>query len=652
MSADLLDALPIPMMDFSPIRDDSDQIVDFNLVWANQAAMSPNSVALEDIEGQRLLEFAPQLKGSDGFSQMVKTVNDGKTRSIVGEVEHSLIYQGKTTKFVTSASAAGCSVTMLDVDDVVAERDTARGQLKMMEAACNDAVNGIAIANSDHEMVYANPALCKMLGYTKEEVLQLNVGDLMPESESEIRHEQAAKLLSEEIDQYVVDRTYLHKSGEKILMSVAVSTLHEISGENLSLAHFRDVREERKAQADLRQALVQANEATRMKSEFLANMSHEIRTPLNGVIGMAQVLEYSELTDNQSEHVSIIKESSNSLMSLLNDILDLSKVEAGKIAINMVEADLRHKLSRLFQLYDPIAKEKGLELLLVFDPRIPSELHFDPVRVRQCVTNLLANAIKFTSEGQITIAVESEQVGSEHKIKIHVSDTGIGISPEKVNTIFEAFQQADGSTTRSYGGTGLGLTITRNLAQLMGGNISVVSEVGRGSIFTFSFNAPIMGQISSKPSVDASAFEETKNKARSLTGCRILVVDDNLINRQVAKTLLEIYGLNIESANDGIQAIEKLEAEAFDLVLMDIHMPRMDGVRAVSEIRAGGGRNANTPIIALTADAMSGDREKYLQKGMNGYVSKPIDERELLTEIGRVLSVQADMLASPMSKAG
>ena len=310
MSADLLRTLPIPMMDFSPVRDDSGQIVDFRLVWANEAAMSPNSVNLEDIQGERLLEFAPQLNGSDGFRQMVETANDGKTRSVVGQVEHSLIYQGKTTKFVTAASAVGCSITILDVDDVVAERDTARGQLKMMEAACDDAVNGIAIANSDHQMVYANPALCKMLGYTKEEVLQLNVSDLMPESESEVRHEQAAKLLSKEIDQYVVDRTYLHKSGEKILMSVAVSTLRESSGGKLSLAHFRDVREERKAQHDLRAALVKAEEATRMKSEFLANMSHEIRTPLNGVIGMAQVLSHSDLTEGQEEHVSIIQDSS------------------------------------------------------------------------------------------------------------------------------------------------------------------------------------------------------------------------------------------------------------------------------------------------------------------------------------------------------
>ena len=200
MSADLLNTVPIPIMDFSPVRDDAGDIVDFSLVWANEASMAPNSVTLEDIVGERILAFAPQLAGSDGFNQMVKTANDGKTRSVVGKAEDSPLYQGKTTKFVTAPSAAGCSITMLDVSDVIAERDTARGQLKMMEAACNDAVNGIAIANSDYQMVYANPALCKMLGYTKEEILQLRIGDMMSESESEIRHELATKLLSEEID--------------------------------------------------------------------------------------------------------------------------------------------------------------------------------------------------------------------------------------------------------------------------------------------------------------------------------------------------------------------------------------------------------------------------------------------------------------------
>ena len=221
---------------------------------------------------------------------------------------------------------------------------------------------------------------------------------------------------------------------------------------------------------------------------------------------------------------------------------------------------------------------------------------------------------------------------------VHVSDTGIGIPEDKIGSIFDAFQQADGSTTRTYGGTGLGLTITKHLARLMGGDISVVSQFGKGSVFTLTFKAKTPTGHVKSPADAASLVEQSSSEKQTLFGRDILVVDDNLINRQVAKTILEIYGFNIVVACDGVEAVEVSQDRQFDLILMDIHMPRMDGVRAVKDIQSGGGVNANTPIIALTADAMSGDREKYLQQNMQGYVSKPIDERELIAEIERVIA--------------
>jgi len=225
LSADLINTLPVPVMDFSPVRDDAGDIVDFSLVWANEASMAPNSVTLEDIVGERILQFAPQLAGSDGFNQMVKTANDGKTRSIVGKAEDSPLYQGKTTKFVTAASAAGCSITMLDVSDVVAERDDARGQLTMMETACRDAVHGIAIGNKDQITVYANPALHKMLGYEPGELFGMHVSDMVSKTDSDARNATAKQILNAEISQYVTDRNYVKKNGEEVLMSVAVSSI-------------------------------------------------------------------------------------------------------------------------------------------------------------------------------------------------------------------------------------------------------------------------------------------------------------------------------------------------------------------------------------------------------------------------------------------
>jgi PAS domain S-box-containing protein len=645
MSADVYNALPVPVMDFAPVRDEAGQIIDFTLVWANEAALSPNAMTLERVAGQRLLTFAPHLAGSDGLKQMIKTTEDRESHSLVTGVQHGILYLGKRTKFVTAPSAAGCAAIMLDITDVVADRDTAQRKFKMMEAACDDAVHGIAIANTDHVLVYANPAFSDMLGYEEDELVGKRIDQLAAVSEQPARHVIAEELLTNEVSQYVTDRVYITKTGEEILLSVAVSMIKGADGERLLLGHFRDVRDERKAQHDLRSALVKSEEATRLKSEFLANMSHEIRTPLNGVIGMAQVLSYSNLDSQQAEHLAIIRESSTNLLSLLNDILDLSKVEAGKVEISPVETDVRHKLDRLYKLHEPVAKDKGLAFDLVVHPAVPSRLQLDPVRMRQCVTNLISNAIKFTEAGRIVVAVTSRPVGSDHELTIHVSDSGIGISAEQVKKIFDSFQQADGSTTRSFGGTGLGLTITRKLARLMGGDLSVVSEPGRGSVFTLRFMANTSGAMSHSQDIKNAEREDAAH-ALNFGEKTVLVVDDNIVNRQVARTFLKAYGFRTVEAVDGIEAVAKAKEHAVDLILMDIHMPRLDGVNAARQIRDSNTHNEAVPIVALTADAMSGDREKYLGLGMNGYVPKPINERELISVVGQVLSLKGKMVAN------
>jgi len=645
LSIDVLQALPVPIMEFSPVRDEDGRIVDFLFVWANEAALAPMSAKLDDVIGTSLVSNAPDIAGTDYFDQMIKCVEDNRSLSMVTEISHGQVYRNKRVKFVTAPSGAGCAVIMQDVSDVVAQRDAARGQMKMMQAACDDAVGGIAIANTDHVLVYANPAFCRMLGYEDEELVGMRIDELTAKSEQPARHVEAEKLLTEEISQYITDRVYLSKTGEEILLSVSVSMIKGLDGKQLSLGHFRDVRDERKAQHDLRTALVKSKEATRLKSEFLANMSHEIRTPLNGVIGMAQVLSYSKLDSQQAEHLAIIRESSTNLLSLLNDILDLSKVEAGKVEITPVETDVRHKLNRLFKLHEPVAKEKGLAFDLVVHPAVPSRLQLDPVRMRQCVTNLISNAIKFTKAGRIVVAVTSRPVGADHEVTVHVSDSGIGISPEQIAKIFDSFQQADGSTTRSFGGTGLGLTITRKLARLMGGDLSVVSEPGRGSVFTLRFMAKASGAMSRSQDV-TNINREDETHSLNFGEKTVLIVDDNVVNRQVARTFLKAYGFRTIEAVDGIEAVAKAKEQEVDLILMDIHMPRLDGVNAARQIRDSNAFNATVPIVALTADAMSGDREKYLGLGMNGYVAKPINERELLSTVGQVLALKDKLVAN------
>ena len=379
-----------------------------------------------------------------------------------------------------------------------------------------------------------------------------------------------------------------------------------------------------------------------MKSEFLANMSHEIRTPLNGVLGMAQTLASETLTPSQQEQVSIILESGHALMVLLNDILDLSKIEAGKLEISPVASDLRHKLSSLFKLHESVAKEKGIKLSLFVHPDVPSSLTFDPVRLRQCVGNLVSNAIKFTEKGEVMIVVTTDAIEDteSQRVTIHVSDTGCGIAPDKLDRIFDSFSQEDGSTTRRFGGTGLGLSITRKLARMMEGDVTVVSEQGRGSVFTLTFNAQVVAAPYSKQPLKAVQIREARRRT-SLSGCQVLVVDDNAINLRVASTFLANHDISVTTAQDGKDALERLGRKPFDIVLMDIHMPGLDGAEAFRRLRMSASPNRLIPVIALTADSMAGDRERYLSMGFDGYVSKPIDERTLISAMSQVLSVSA-----------
>jgi signal transduction histidine kinase/CheY-like chemotaxis protein len=392
----------------------------------------------------------------------------------------------------------------------------------------------------------------------------------------------------------------------------------------------------------LRHAKREAQAASQAKSEFLASMSHEIRTPLNGILGMAQALTARQIGGDEREMVDAILDCSKSLMTLLNDILDLSKIEAGKLEIAPITDDFRHKLKRTERFYRPKADEKGLFLRVIVDKSLPSVLEFDPVRFRQCVDNLVSNALKFTKEGGVVVAAmcEPSNTPGRVRVKVHVSDTGIGMNEKQLNSLFENFQQADRSTTRHFGGTGLGLAISRKLARLMDGDVNVVSKPGKGSIFTLTFEAGTAEQRSEprqdsfKPQLPTPASD---GRVVDLRGKRALVVDDNRINRRVARLFVEPVGLEVVEASGGAEALEQLQKEPIDIVLLDIHMPKMDGPETLRHIRALGGRHEKVPVIALTADAMAGDRKRYMAEGMSDYVSKPIDERELIATITRCL---------------
>jgi len=389
------------------------------------------------------------------------------------------------------------------------------------------------------------------------------------------------------------------------------------------------------AQAELTRAVLAAEASNEAKSSFLANMSHEIRTPLNGILGMAQVLQHEILSPSQIEAVQMILESGKTLMALLNDVLDLSKIEAGKLNIEQTDGDLRDTFLYVQKLFLGRAEEKNIELRIEIDDDVPEEVKFDHIRVRQCMSNIVSNALKFTDIGSVTIVVGSEILNkSEYLILVDVTDTGIGISEEAVGQLFSDFSQADASTTRKYGGSGLGLAITRKLARLMGGDMTVASALGKGSTFRFTFQASARSAATT-----ASAWmQEKRSGSATFHGLRLLLVDDNAINRSVARLLLAPTGVIITEATNGQEALDRLAEQNFDLVLLDVHMPVMDGTEAIKHIRAAW---RDLPVIALTADAMSGDRERLLSIGMTGYASKPIEQAALVQEIHRVMGVPA-----------
>ncbi len=420
----------------------------------------------------------------------------------------------------------------------------------------------------------------------------------------------------------------------------------DASGRPLHLAgSMQDVTEARAARDALIQASEAAQAASRSKSAFLANVSHEIRTPMNGIIGMTSLLLDSTMDRAQREYAETIHASANSLLAVINDILDFSKIEAGKLDIDSVEMDLPASIAETRAILAFQAAAKGLSLEVSVSPEVPRGVMGDRQRIRQCLINLISNAIKFTHTGGISVHVAVTRREDEHVLaRFEVRDTGIGIAPGTLPTLFQPFVQADSSTTRHFGGTGLGLSIVRRLVELMGGEVGVASELGRGSTFWFALPLQV---------VDAerlSRGELTDSEAAPLAGehaphapqkfvqryaGKVLLVEDNLVNQKVARNFLERLGCGVSVAGNGLEAVHAFVQERFDLVLLDLQMPLMDGYAATSRIRSLERRDRRTPIVALTASAMTGQRERCLDAGMDDLITKPLDVARLQAVLER-----------------
>ncbi len=532
----------------------------------------------------------------------------------------------------------GAVVTFNDITERREAEEKLRVSEERLRNITDSAKDAIIMMDSRGAISYWNPAAEHIFGYSAEEVMGKDLHELLAPKRYLSAHRAALPEFQRTGRGDAVGTTRdLHarcKDGQEIPVALSLSAVWQ-DGTWHAVGVIRDVTAQKQAEAAMQEAQKAAEAANQAKSDFLATMSHEIRTPMNAITGMAELLGETTLTPEQERYVGIFKNAGENLLMIINDILDLSKIEAGRIDIESIGFNLAELIEKTCQVMAMRASQKGLEFISRIFPDVPVDVVGDPVRLRQIIVNLLSNAIKFTEHGEVVLEVTNEIPQTKDGrvyLTFSVRDSGIGISPDKLDAIFDKFTQADSSTTRKYGGTGLGLPISRRLVQLMGGDLGVESEPGKGTRFFFTIPLPVYTGQKNKKAADKKVEIQDSETATPLN---ILLVDDSEDNRLLVRSFLKKYPYTIEAAENGLIAFELFRKGKYNLVLMDMQMPVMDGYTAMRQIRAWEKENGSerTPIVALTAYALEEEMRKSIEAGCDAHITKPIKKEVLLRTI-------------------
>gem|GEM_PF-1263286 len=580
----------------------------------------------QDMIGKTLSEVLPESLAA-AFLQHIRYVLHTKQTAYI---EYSLRIRDKDVWFAANASPFLEDKVIWVARDVT-ERRLAGEALRKSEANLRDlfesSPDAIYVESFEGTVLDVNPAACILQGYQRDELIGQNVLDLVPPEERDDVWRGFQQMARGEI--MLAEGFSQRKDGAKVAVEVRVGRI-EYGGKPALLLHVRDITDRKQAEIELRKAKDAAEAGSRAKSEFLANMSHEIRTPMNAVIGMTGLLLDTPLTAEQRDYAETIRSSGDALLTVINDILDFSKIEAGRMELERRLLDVQGCAGSALDLLAPNAAAKGIQLVLEIEDTVPTHINGDATRLRQILVNLLSNAVKFTERGEVIVRITVDRrEGSSIILQFTVKDSGIGIPSDRMSRLFQSFSQVDASTTRKYGGTGLGLAISKRLCEMMGGVMWAESEVGKGSAFHFTLRAEVDGGTRPLQLKDHSLFDSELGQRLPL---KILLAEDNAVNQKLALRMLERMGYRADVVANGLEVLEALQRQPYDLVLMDMQMPEMDGLEATRQI-VKEWKKARPRIIAMTANAMQEDREACLAAGMDDYISKPVQVADLQNAI-------------------